>query len=158
MPYMLGTANSPAYLCSTEWVCDLVAADLDVESAAATRLDDFLLHVDLGGMISTYGTPKVSIDHEDGRFHFYIHHRSEIRAMLEKAIAKAGRDEYVTLNSAHHILCITPEHALHLLLGMEQEGFDEQEEKARAVCREMVNVVRNEPMMVLSSEHDLNAN
>ena len=159
MPYLIGTQNNKPMLASTEWVAALIMAEFrnthpDV-NAESQSMPEFNLHVDFGGMISTSGTPRLHLDHEDGEFRFYAHQRSGIVRLLEAALKAAGRDEYIKLESQVHILCITTEHALDILFRMEEDIIKEEEGRALKVCSDLIDSARKLPGAVVSQEHNL---
>lgn len=160
MAFVVGAPGHPVYVCSTQWVADLLRAELEtVEGleASINDMEEFKLHVDFGGMLSTR-IQRVYIDHEDGEFSFYSHQRSGIREEFRKAIAGVGRDEYVKIPSQNHVLCVTPDHALQILFYMDNEDVVEMEREAKGICQEMVDSLRKLPEVKLGSQHDLNAN
>jgi len=155
MTIIVGTKDSPVHFCSTEWVKELVKAELEALTdmpASVSDVPEIKLHVDFGGMISTK-IPRISIPHEDGEFIFYIHQRTGIRDLIEQALASAGKDEYVKIQSQNHLLCITTEHALHLLLQLDSDEMVGMEKDALVICRDIIESLRKDEKISLAAHH-----
>lgn len=160
MAFVVGSRSTPAHICSTEWVATLLKAELEAlqeEEVDVREIPEIKLTVDFGGMI-TSKIPKAFVDHEDGEFSFYVHQRTGIRELFQKAVADVGRDEFVKIRSQNHILCVTPDHALQILFYLDNELIIAMEEDAKNACQEALDVLREDARVEISAQHQLNVN
>jgi hypothetical protein len=155
MAFIVGANNILPRVCSTEWIAEIVKAELfasghhDVEM---TENNNYNLFIDFGGALCR-GIVRATLDGKHGPFHFYTHQRAAISSMLNKAIGKAAGEVHVELQSQYHVLCIATSHALDLLYAMDEPLLVGMEEDASRNIEEVISTLRTSPYVELAPQH-----